>query len=125
MMKKILILSLLVGATLCRQPHKRWNDFEVKHEWVKGGPSGWEVLGLAPSDERLAVRIGLKQDGLEDLIEHLHAVSDPSHRRYGSSSGYTVCLIFTDRRSSLDTANTCRRNKSTPSLLLIRTRLAS
>ena len=97
MLKKNLILSLLVGATLCRQPHKRWDDFEVRHEWVKGAPSGWEVLDPAPSDERLTVRIGLKQHGLEDLIEHLHAVSDPSHPQYASSSGYTVWPIFTDR----------------------------
>ena len=96
MLKNILILSLLVGATLCQPPHKRWDDFEVKHEWVEGAPRGWEVLGPAPSDERLGVRIGLKQHGLEDLIEHLHAVSDPSHPRY-VSSGYTVWPICTDR----------------------------
>ena len=88
MLKNVLILSLLIGATLCQQPHKRWDDFELKHEWVEGAPSGWEVLrGPAPSDERLTMRIGPNQHGLEDLIEHLHAVNDPSHRRYASPQG--------------------------------------
>ena len=90
MLKNILVLSLLVGATLCQRPYKRWDDLSVKHEWVEGAPKGWEALGPAPPDERLTVRIGLKQDGIEDLIAHLYAVSDPSHHRYAAFAGYTI-----------------------------------
>lgn len=84
MLKNALFLSLLVGAALCKPLHRRWDDFKVKHEWIDGAPRGWEVVGPAPSDERLAVRIGLKQDGIDDLVAHLYAVSDPNHHRYGT-----------------------------------------
>lgn len=81
MLRSVLFLSLLVGATLCKPVYKRWDDFKVKHAWVDGVPEGWETVGPAPSDHRLTVRIGLKQDRIGDLITHLYAVSDPSHHR--------------------------------------------
>ena len=81
MLKNALLLSLTVGSVLCNSLHKRWDDLQVKHAWAEGVPRGWEAVGPAPLGERLTVRIGLKQDGLDDLISHLHAVSDPSHNR--------------------------------------------
>ena len=64
----------------------------MKHAWVDGVPKGWETVGPAPLEQRLTVRIGLRQDGVDDLIEHLYAVSDPSHQRYEAKSpGYTIC----------------------------------
>jgi len=92
MFKTALALSLLVGATLCKPLHKRWDDYKVKHAWVDGVPKGWEVVGPAPLEQRLAVRIGLKQDGIDDLISHLYAVSDPSHHRCASSEIYAVMV---------------------------------
>ena len=92
MLKNVLLLSFLVGITLSTPLHKRWDDFKVKHAWVDGVPKGWEVVGPAPSDERLAVRIGLKQDGIDDLISNLYAVSDPSHHRYAAYWTLLVCL---------------------------------
>ena len=86
MFKSVLLLSLFVGSTLCKPLHKRWDDFKVKHAWVDGVPKGWEVVGPAPSNERLPVRIGLRQDGIDDLVAHLYAVSDPSNRRYEPSA---------------------------------------
>ncbi|KAF9645510.1 subtilisin-like protein [Thelephora ganbajun] len=83
MLKNALVLSLFVVATLCKPLHKRWDDFKVKHAWVDGVPKGWEVIGPAPPEYRLAVRIGLRQDRIDDLIAHLYAVSDPNHHRYG------------------------------------------
>ena len=77
MLKTALVLSLLVGLMLCKPLHRRWDDFKVKHAWVDGVPKGWEAIGPAPSDHRLTVRIGLKQGGIDDLIAHLYAVSDP------------------------------------------------
>lgn len=84
MLKNALLLFLLVGHALCKPLHKRWDDLKVKHAWANGVPNGWEVVGPAPAEEKLAVRIGLKQDGIDDLISHLYAVSDPSHHRYGT-----------------------------------------
>ena len=49
----------------------------MKHVWVDGVPKGWEAVGPAPSDHSLTMKIGLKQDGIDDLIGHLYAVGDP------------------------------------------------
>ena len=75
---------------MCNPLHKRWDDFKVKHAWADGVPRGWEAVGPAPLEQRLTVRIGLRQDGIDDLIEHLYAVSDPSHHRYEVS--WIYCL---------------------------------
>jgi len=81
MLKNAFFLAFLVGTALCKPLHKRWDDLKVKHVWVDGVPKGWEAVGPAPLEQRLTVRIGLKQDGIDDLIEHLYAVSDPRHHR--------------------------------------------
>ena len=117
MLKKALLLSLLVGTALCKPLHKRWDDLKVKHAWVDGVPKGWEVIGPAPSTERLTVRIGLKQDGIDDLVSHLYAVSDPNHNRYGSLFDVVQCWLNDSTRSFFapDTANTSPKSKSTRS----------
>ncbi|KAH8111000.1 subtilisin-like protein [Phellopilus nigrolimitatus] len=61
----------------------RWDDFEVKHAWA-GAPRGWEVHSAAPPDHMLDMRIGLKQDRFEELVDHLYQISDPAHERYGA-----------------------------------------
>jgi hypothetical protein len=123
MLKSALLLFLFVGTSLCKPLHKRWDDLKVKHAWVDGIPKGWEVVGPAPSEERLAVRIGLKQDGIDDLISHLYAVSDPNHDRYGSYS------VWLDRSTqsffASDTASTSPKHKSTLSPLLTQIRPVS
>jgi tripeptidyl-peptidase-1 len=81
MLGNTLFLVLVVGTALCKPLYERWDDVKTKHAWTDGTPEGWEVVGPAPSGERLAVRIGLKQDKFEDLVEHLYAVSDPNHDR--------------------------------------------
>ena len=88
MLKNALILSLLVGATLCKPLYKRWDDFRVKHAWTDGVPKGWEVVGPAPLEQRLTVRIGLNQGGIDDLVAHLYMASAPSHHRYAA---FDVC----------------------------------
>lgn len=60
---------------------KRWDDFEVKHSWVTV-PRGWELVGSAPADHNLHMRIGLKQDRVDELIGSLFEVSDPSNSRF-------------------------------------------
>ncbi|KAJ7132373.1 peptidase S8/S53 domain-containing protein [Mycena epipterygia] len=61
---------------------KRWNDVAVKHAWVET-PRGWEFHSTPPGDHLLDMRIGLKQNKLEELISTLYEVSDPAHERYG------------------------------------------
>ncbi|KAL5536826.1 hypothetical protein ACEPAF_649 [Sanghuangporus sanghuang] len=63
---------------------KRWDDFQVKHAWV-AVPNGWVVHSAdAPPDHVLDMRIGLKQDKFEQLVDELYQVSDPRHERYGA-----------------------------------------
>lgn len=59
---------------------KRWNDLETKHSWAET-PRNWELIGPAPTDHNLQMRVGLKQDRMDELISHLYQVSDPSHDR--------------------------------------------
>jgi len=74
----VLLLAHLMTATpLVR----RWNDFTEKHSWIQI-PKGWELFSEAPSDYTFDLRIGLKQNGMEKLIENLMETSDPSHVRY-------------------------------------------
>nr|GAT56545.1 subtilisin-like protein [Mycena chlorophos] len=61
---------------------KRWDDVEVKHAWVQV-PKGWEYHSAPSPDYMLELRIGLKQDKLDDLIQALYEVSDPIHAKYG------------------------------------------
>lgn len=75
----VLLLAHLVTATPLA---RRWNDFTEKHSWVQI-PKGWELYSEAPSDYTFDLRIGLKQNGMEELIENLMEISDPGHARYG------------------------------------------
>ncbi|KAF8903511.1 peptidase S8/S53 domain-containing protein [Gymnopilus junonius] len=40
-------------------------------------PRGWQMKGPAPSNHIFELRIGLKQDGMDKLIENLMEISDP------------------------------------------------
>jgi len=77
----VLLLAHLVTATPLA---RRWNDFTEKHSWVQI-PKGWELYSEAPSDYTFDLRIGLKQNGMEELIENLMEISDPGHARYAGS----------------------------------------
>ncbi|KAF8903507.1 peptidase S8/S53 domain-containing protein [Gymnopilus junonius] len=76
-------IILLVAAQLCASTvlSRRWNDLAEKHSWVET-PRGWQVKGPAPSNHIFELRIGLKQDGMDKLIENLMEISDPTHARY-------------------------------------------
>src|ERR1700736_4973950 len=76
----VLPLSLLQLCVSKPLP-KRWNHLSVKHSWTEI-PHGWELYGPAPADHTMDMRIGLKQDKLEELISSLYEVSDPAHERY-------------------------------------------
>lgn len=59
---------------------KRWDDVAEKHSWADI-PRGWEHKAVAPADYMFEMRIGLKQDGINDLIANLMETSDPVHSR--------------------------------------------
>ena len=75
-----LFLSVL-QVSVSKPIVKRWDDFQVKHSW-EDVPRGWELVGPAPADYNLHMKIGLKQDRMHELIDHLYQVSDPAHNRY-------------------------------------------
>jgi tripeptidyl-peptidase-1 len=60
---------------------KRWDDLSVKHSWSEI-PRGWELYGPAPANYSMDMRVGLKQDKLDELIASLYEVSDPAHERH-------------------------------------------
>ena len=55
---------------------------EVKHAW-KQIPEGWELHDTPSTDHLVPLRIGLKQNRLDELISTLYRVSDPLHPQYG------------------------------------------
>ncbi|KAJ7065361.1 peptidase S8/S53 domain-containing protein [Mycena amicta] len=62
---------------------KRWTEnVAVKHAWLET-PGGWEYHSAPPADHLLELRIGLKQDKIDELIKALYEVSDPAHPKYG------------------------------------------
>lgn len=71
----------LVPLGLATPLVRRWDDHKVKHSWIEV-PKGWEVHSDAPADHMLDMRIGLRQDKFDELVEHLYQISDPSHERY-------------------------------------------
>src|ERR1700732_5616174 len=76
------ILTLtLVRLCVSKPLSKRWDNLSVKHSWTEI-PHGWEMHGHAPANHSMDMRIGLKQDKLDELISSLYEVSEPAHERY-------------------------------------------
>ncbi|CAD0108409.1 unnamed protein product [Aureobasidium uvarum] len=46
-------------------------------------PRGWSKSGSVPDSHSISLHIGLKQGNQDELEQHVLAVSDPSHQRYG------------------------------------------
>ena len=59
---------------------RRWDDLVEKHSWVDA-PQGWSFETFAPQDYSFDLRIGLKPTGMDQLIDDLMEISDPSHDR--------------------------------------------
>ena len=66
---------------------RRWDNPVLKHAWLEI-PHGWEYIAPAPSNHVLELRIGLKQDRIDDLIDNLMEISDPTNPRY------IACLLL-------------------------------
>jgi tripeptidyl-peptidase-1 len=76
-------ILLLVAAQLCtsRILSRRWDDVAEKHAWVDI-PRGWQLKAPAPANHHFELRIGLNQQGIDELIANLMEISDPTHSRY-------------------------------------------
>ena len=75
----ILILGLAQLGT--SKGLQRWDNIALKHAWPEI-PHGWEHIAPAPSTHFLELRIGLKQNRIDDLIDNLMEISDPTNPRY-------------------------------------------
>ena len=74
---------LLLGvAQLCASKvlSRRWDNVAEKHSWVEI-PKGWQHKEHASPNHIFDMRIGLKQHGIEELIENLMEISEPTHPR--------------------------------------------
>ena len=79
-MKSFAALLALAQLALATPHLRRWDNFAEKHSWVEV-PKGWSFKTDPPVDYTFDLKIGLKQDGMDDLIGHLMEISDPSHER--------------------------------------------
>lgn len=80
MLWSTLLVLGLSNLSLSKPLAKRWDDLAEKHSWVEI-PRGWEYLSPAPADYTFDLRIGLKQDKMDELISTLMETSDPTHQR--------------------------------------------
>ncbi|KAF8801356.1 subtilisin-like protein [Phlegmacium glaucopus] len=76
----LLVLGLVQLSTSKAFP-KRWDNLTIKHSWAEI-PHGWEHKAPAPSNYVFELRIGLKQNRIDDLIDNLMEISDPTNARY-------------------------------------------
>ena len=60
---------------------QRWDNLALKHAWPEV-PHGWEQIAPAPFNHVLQLRIGLRQNRINDLIDNLMEISDPASPRY-------------------------------------------
>lgn len=85
--RKLLTLVLLIGhawalPNLSPSAGDNYQDYKVK-EALHQPPVGWTLVGSAPSNHIISLRIALPQSNFEALEQHLFAVSDPESERYG------------------------------------------
>lgn len=78
---------------------KRWSDLVEKHSWAEI-PRGWEHVRSPDPEHILEMRIGLKQNRIDELIDSLYQISDPKHDRYVllSSRWRKCCLMVRARQ---------------------------
>ncbi|GLB42698.1 putative pro-kumamolisin, activation domain [Lyophyllum shimeji] len=76
------LLSCLVPLFASKPLSRRWNEVVEKHSWAEI-PRGWEYHSPAPAEYTFDIRLGLKQDKMDDLVANLMETSDPSHPSYG------------------------------------------
>ncbi|KAH9031560.1 subtilisin-like protein [Lactarius hengduanensis] len=85
-------LSVLAAVpfTLASPLAPRWDDLQVKHAW-NTVPKNWECQGHPPEGSTIDLRIALKPERENALVDTLYEISDPAHpkRKLPSSSRRT------------------------------------
>ncbi|KAK7053947.1 Tripeptidyl-peptidase sed2 [Favolaschia claudopus] len=76
------VVSVLAFSALALALPSQNCEHKVKETIVP--PRGWTIFGPAPPDHLIKLRIGLPQSNFDLLEEHLYAISDPYHDRYGA-----------------------------------------
>ncbi|KAK7062335.1 Tripeptidyl-peptidase sed2 [Favolaschia claudopus] len=76
------VVSVLAFFALALALPSQNCEHKVKETIVP--PRGWTIFGSAPPDHLIKLRIGLPQSNFDLLEEHLYAISDPYHDRYGA-----------------------------------------
>ena len=87
MLLSFLLVFGLAQLANSKTPLKRWDNLALKHAWPEI-PHGWEYIAPAPSNYVLELRVGLKQNRIDDLVDNLMEISDPTNPRY------IACLLF-------------------------------
>ncbi|KAH9071439.1 subtilisin-like protein [Lactarius deliciosus] len=81
---RLAVLSILSAAPfvyLATPPLPHWGDVCVKHTW-NTVPANWESLGLPPPGTTIDLYIALQPHRGNVLIDALHEVSTPGHRKH-------------------------------------------
>ena len=87
----LLVLGLVQLSDASTTLLRRWDNLAVKHSW-SSIPHGWEHKAAAPSNHVLELRVGLKQNRIDELIDNLMEISDPKSSRYPYPSLYLFSL---------------------------------
>jgi tripeptidyl-peptidase-1 len=76
------VFSVLAAAPigLANPVAPRWDDMEVKHTWGSI-PDKWEHHSQPHDSMTIDLRIALKPQRENALIDALHEVSDPDHQK--------------------------------------------
>jgi tripeptidyl-peptidase-1 len=80
----LFVLSVLASvplASLTKPLASRWGDMRLKHAW-NTIPENWESLGPPLASTMIDLRIALKSNHENALIDTLYEVSSPSHPRH-------------------------------------------
>jgi tripeptidyl-peptidase-1 len=79
----LLTLSVLAAVhfTLASPISARWDETQVKHVW-NTVPKNWECQGYPPEETTIDLRIALKPDNENALVDALYEISDPNHPKY-------------------------------------------
>ncbi|ROW06672.1 hypothetical protein VPNG_06738 [Cytospora leucostoma] len=77
----VLLAVGLLASSAIGKPVKQRSAFAVKD--AHHVPRRWTELRRADADQKISLRIGLKQSYFSELERQLYEVSDPDHHRYG------------------------------------------
>ncbi|KAJ7639339.1 tripeptidyl peptidase A [Roridomyces roridus] len=100
-----LVALLPLAASALAFPSPGNCEHKVKEE-LGAPPRGWAIHSPAPADHFIQLRIALPQPNFRVLEEHLYAVSDPEHERYGQHlSKEEVEELVAPHSESVDAVN--------------------